>query len=247
MQRRHDYLQVLLRDYELKIENIKLVLQNTLHDFPDPNELSIKICQLRDEVFNIEQLIAKARNENADLTSSNHDLKRTIDNLEHDIQLLSKDKQEISALIQNQPFNVEESERFMKEISKSETNKSKLLQTKNEKVNKKYRLIQGLEDIINELEMRAQAFNNTIQSERDIFTKCSSFLINFDHSIVTDVRVDDPCYTSDQNYLKRLCGIDPKKEVKPTLREIIEGNSKNMKQMEDQITTEKFAYQQVKY
>ena len=32
--KRCDHIQGLLKDYELKIENIRLVVENTIHDFP---------------------------------------------------------------------------------------------------------------------------------------------------------------------------------------------------------------------
>jgi len=85
LNKRHDHLQVVLKDYELKIENIKLVTQNTLHDFPgnistsyliidykkDPSELEIKISHLKDELFHVQQLIAKHNNENNDKAALN--------------------------------------------------------------------------------------------------------------------------------------------------------------------------------
>jgi len=54
-------------------------------------------------------------------------------------------------LVHQQPLTIDESERLTKEINKSEANKNKLLQTKNEKDEKRYKLIQALDDLINEV------------------------------------------------------------------------------------------------
>lgn len=54
-------------------------------------------------------------------------------------------------LLQTQTLTVEDSERLLKEITKVEMNKNKLIQTKNEKANMKYKLIQTLDDLINEV------------------------------------------------------------------------------------------------
>ena len=93
--------------------------------------------------------------------------------------------------------------------------------------------------------MKAQAFNSTIQSEKDIFVKCSNFLVKFDHNAVADINLDGSYYEGDHDYVGKVCSLDPKKDIKPVLREILDGVLKNVKQMEDEITVEKFLYQQV--
>jgi len=95
------------------------------------------------------------------------------------------------------------------------------------------------------LEARSQNFNNIIQSERELFTKCSNFLIRLDHSTLTETRISDSFYIPEQDYLIELCNIDPKNDVKPILREILESISTHSKEMEDDITSEKFQKQQV--
>jgi len=77
-----------LKDYELKIDNLKLAMENTNREFPgislisyslttylDPKELDIKISQLDDEIFHFEQLISKKKNENDNLIMENTDKK----------------------------------------------------------------------------------------------------------------------------------------------------------------------------
>ena len=74
-----------------------------------------------------------------------------IENLNQELQTLETEKQNTFGLINSQPLTVEASERLLNETNKGEVNKSKLLQLKNEKVAMKYRLIQNLDDLTNEV------------------------------------------------------------------------------------------------
>jgi len=77
--------------------------------------------------------------------------KQMIDYLKYEINIANREKQAVQELVQTQTLTVEDSERLLKEIAKVDINKNKLIQAKNEKANMKYKLIQTLDDLINEV------------------------------------------------------------------------------------------------
>ena len=69
------------------------------------------------------------------------------------------------------------------------------------------------------MEGKAQEFNSTIQSERDLLQKCSDLLIKYNHNAFQNLKKED-IYNPNQDFCEKLFKGKINKDYKPILKEI---------------------------